>query len=188
MEDNPELNAFRRQWREEVIRRSKTGSTSKQQQHSSVQNAVSESSSHLEHLPPKHEAAGRKDDGEEDFGQDYGEFVQRTESLTLRTADEDTFQRLPQTEPRSALEHFEKAVEKEAEGSLGDSLAHYRKAYRVGALFIWKISLTIILIWIVFSVGRRNRSEISQEALFCQANRGSNYKIIGARKRENRRN
>ena len=35
-------------------------------------------------------------------------------------------------EPRSALDHYELAVERESEGSLGDSLNHYRKAYRVG--------------------------------------------------------
>ncbi|CAK7274690.1 hypothetical protein SEPCBS119000_006301 [Sporothrix epigloea] len=34
-------------------------------------------------------------------------------------------------EPRSALEHYEKAVEKEALGSLGDSVKHYRTAFRM---------------------------------------------------------
>lgn len=37
-----------------------------------------------------------------------------------------------ETEPSSALEHYERAVEKENSGSLGDSLLHYRKAFRVG--------------------------------------------------------
>ncbi|EED23483.1 F-box protein (Pof7), putative [Talaromyces stipitatus ATCC 10500] len=134
MEESPELNAFRRQWREEVTRRNQTTATPRQRQPTS-QNLSSTANSHLDHLPPtKHEAADRKDEvEEEDFGRDYGEFVQRTEALTLRSADEDSFQRVPQKEPRSALEHFEKAVEKEAEGSLGDSLAHYRKAYRLDA-------------------------------------------------------
>jgi F-box protein 9 len=35
-------------------------------------------------------------------------------------------------EPRSALEHYEKAVERESQGSLGDSLNLYRKAFKVG--------------------------------------------------------
>ena len=39
----------------------------------------------------------------------------------------------PSTEPRSALEHYEKAVERESQGSLGDSLALYRKAFKVTA-------------------------------------------------------
>ncbi|KIW00930.1 hypothetical protein, variant [Verruconis gallopava] len=34
-------------------------------------------------------------------------------------------------EPRTALEHYEKAVEKEGQGSLGDSLSLYRKAFRM---------------------------------------------------------
>jgi F-box protein 9 len=34
------------------------------------------------------------------------------------------------------LEHFERAVEKEAAGKLGDSLQHYRKAYRVSVTMV----------------------------------------------------
>lgn len=34
-------------------------------------------------------------------------------------------------EPQSALEHYEKAVERETAGNLGDSLDLYRKAFRV---------------------------------------------------------
>lgn len=34
-------------------------------------------------------------------------------------------------EPRSALEHYEKAVERESQGSLGDSVSLYRRAFRV---------------------------------------------------------
>lgn len=33
--------------------------------------------------------------------------------------------------PESALEHYERAVEKETQGSLGESLSLYRKAFRV---------------------------------------------------------
>ncbi|KAL1970133.1 hypothetical protein VTN77DRAFT_6538 [Rasamsonia byssochlamydoides] len=129
MEDNAELESFRRQWREEVSRRTKAASTSKPPSQPSVSSSARE-----EHFPPtRHEVADRKEDAyEEDFGQhNYGEFVQQVGQLSLQTADEDTFQRAPQREPRSALEHFEKAVQKEAEGNLGDSLSHYRKAYRL---------------------------------------------------------
>jgi F-box protein 9 len=34
-------------------------------------------------------------------------------------------------EPQSALEHYERAVEQESQGKLGESLGHYRKAFRV---------------------------------------------------------
>ncbi|KAL1982179.1 hypothetical protein VTN96DRAFT_1659 [Rasamsonia emersonii] len=129
MEDNAELESFRRQWREEVSRRTKAASTSQPPSQPSVA-----SSAEQERVPPtRHEAANRKEDAyEEDFAHHgYGEFVQQVEQLTLQTVDDDTFQRAPQREPRSALEHFEKAVQKEAEGNLGDSLNHYRKAYRL---------------------------------------------------------
>lgn len=130
MEENPELNAFRRQWREEVSRRNKPTFTAPRP---AQQTTAAESGLRPVPEPPiRHEVPDRKDDDvEEDLGRDYGEFVTRAEQLTLRAADEDGFQRLPQKEPQSALEHFEKAVEREAEGNLGDSLAHYRKAYRV---------------------------------------------------------
>lgn len=59
------------------------------------------------------------------------EIVEKTASLNLSNADDDVFRKEPQKEPSSALEHFEKAVEKEEQGSLGDSLSLYRKAYRV---------------------------------------------------------
>ena len=45
-------------------------------------------------------------------------------------------QRASIDEPISALEHYERAVEKETQGSLGDSLKLYRRAYRV----IWHLA------------------------------------------------
>lgn len=39
-------------------------------------------------------------------------------------------------EPISALEHYEKAVEKESEGRLGDSLSLYRRAFKVSTHWI----------------------------------------------------
>jgi F-box protein 9 len=75
--------------------------------------------------------------------------IQRTETLSLRQvddtadanavvgdADDDEFtpkRAAAVAEPVSALEHFESAVEKERQGKLGDSLSHYRKAYRLDA-------------------------------------------------------
>lgn len=36
-------------------------------------------------------------------------------------------------EPKSALEHYEKAIEREDQGNLGDSLKLYRQAFRVSS-------------------------------------------------------
>ncbi len=45
-------------------------------------------------------------------------------------------------EPQSALEHYEKAVERETAGNLGDSLDLYRKAFRVSyALYILPVPM-----------------------------------------------
>lgn len=60
--------------------------------------------------------------------------IQRIEGLSTRHVDDDDFSaRGSSKEPKSALEHFERAVEKESQGNLGDSLSHYRKAYRLDA-------------------------------------------------------
>lgn len=132
MADNAELESFRRQWREEVARRTRQRPGAKPEKKPSVPPEAQE------RFPPtRHEASERKEEEEEEEGDGAGrhnqaELVQNVEQLTLGVTDEDAFHRKePLEEPSSALEHFERAVQKEAEGSLGDSLQHYRKAYRV---------------------------------------------------------
>ncbi|CAG7925371.1 unnamed protein product [Penicillium olsonii] len=126
MEDNAELESFRRQWREEVTRRSKpkTGTPP----------APTPTAPPLSRLPPtRHEAAHRNEVEEEGpplASFDPDELAQQVGELSVQPAEED-FSRREAVEPTSALEHFERAVEKEAEGNLGDSLTHYRKAYRL---------------------------------------------------------
>ncbi|RAK96321.1 putative F-box protein (Pof7) [Aspergillus ibericus CBS 121593] len=132
MEDNAELETFRRQWREEVSRRTKPSKP--EPAHPKLSRSSAAPSSHFP--PTRHEASERKDE-EEDGGAtsvDHGEIVHGVGHLSLGVSDEDAFHsRVPRSEPKSALEHFERAVEREAEGSLGDSLHHYRKAYRLDA-------------------------------------------------------
>lgn len=134
MGDNAELESFRRQWREEVARRARKGTGPKP---TTKSKPSASSDPWQERFPPtRHEASERKEEQEEDeegSGQyDQSGIVQQVGQLSLNEADEDAFhRRVPQKEPSSALEHFERAVQKEAEGNLGDSLQHYRKAYRV---------------------------------------------------------
>lgn len=60
--------------------------------------------------------------------------IQHIEGLSIRHVDDDDFMvKASSSEPKSALEHFERAVEKEGQGNLGESLSHYRKAYRLDA-------------------------------------------------------
>lgn len=145
MADNAELESFRREWREEVARRSKPKDRPAPQ--STAQSTTSAPPSKVpapQKLPAFNEGAHRKDPGEadgeeEDEGPPPGSFdpdrlAQKVGELSVKAPEkeeEDVFTRRAQEEPNSALEHFERAVEKEAAGNLGDSLQHYRKAYRL---------------------------------------------------------
>jgi F-box protein 9 len=134
MEDNAELESFRRQWREEVARRTKQNKPSPSQSKPSASTTTRPPTT--QQFPPTHhEASQRKgeDDGDGAAATlDQGEIIQGVSQLSLHPPDDDAFNnQVPRKEPKSALEHFERAVEKEAEGNLGDSLQLYRKAYRV---------------------------------------------------------
>lgn len=141
MEDNAELESFRREWREEVARRSKPGAAPRAApraaHHAARSSAVPVPPP--TRLPPAHHAAADRKDREEEgpppTSFDPEELAQQVGQLSVAPEKEDEeqdgFTRLEVKEPNSALEHFERAVEKEAAGNLGDSLQHYRKAYRV---------------------------------------------------------
>lgn len=137
MEDNAELESFRREWREEVARRSKPRAAPQAARAPSA--APANGPAAVPRLPPTHHhaAADRKDleeEGPPPASFDPEELAQQVGQLSVapeEAAEEDGFTRRAVKEPNSALEHFERAVEKEAAGKLGDSLQHYRKAYRV---------------------------------------------------------
>ena len=57
--------------------------------------------------------------------------TERLSNLNVGDADADEFSKLSQAEPTTALEHYERAVEKEGQGKLGDSLSHYRRAFKL---------------------------------------------------------
>ncbi|KAJ5151263.1 uncharacterized protein N7482_010515 [Penicillium canariense] len=135
MDDNAELESFRRQWREEVARRSKpTASDDAAPSITSPTRSLA-----TRHPPTRHVASERKDleeEGPAPASFDPEELAQQVGELSVapeEDEEEDAFTRRAQLEPNSALEHFERAVEKEAAGNLGDSLQHYRKAYRLDA-------------------------------------------------------
>ncbi|KAM3086063.1 hypothetical protein ACMFMG_000199 [Clarireedia jacksonii] len=132
-ESNPELESFRQKWREEVIAKSRTGGSNTGQD-GRGSNAGPSKSSRKPQFAPKPVAdkatksTGDNDDSIEpqasqhfdklsgdDEAQEVGGYVNKSISK----------------EPRSALEHYEKAVERETQGSLGDSLDLYRKAFRL---------------------------------------------------------
>lgn len=89
--------------------------------------------------PTRHPAADIKDESDHYSDAERPEdgtsaLIQHVEGLHVGHVDDDDFTaRGSSREPKSALEHYERAVEKESQGNLGDSLSHYRKAYRLDA-------------------------------------------------------
>lgn len=128
---NPELEHFREQWRAEVRARNTTSSTLQQQGSVPI---YPESSRDPVSRPPgsTHLSAGKPKVADTD--EDYVE---------ARTFDDpEPVQPKKQAEqqgqePVTALDHYECAVEKETQGSLGDSLMLYRKAFRVRITTFW---------------------------------------------------
>jgi len=124
-EQNPELEAFRRQWREEVSAKTQEGSKS----------TAGPSKSSRRPPPVTRSSTRRLSKAAEEEEEDHGE-IQTFPGLdaprNLEAKDGESSQG-GDREPESALEHYEKAVERENEGNLGDSLNLYRKAFRVSS-------------------------------------------------------
>ncbi|KIX05936.1 uncharacterized protein Z518_03910 [Rhinocladiella mackenziei CBS 650.93] len=139
------LEQFRQRWKEEVSARSRK-SDKKSSEPKSPEKTRRPSDARPErpiHRPPiPHPAANIKDDSDHYSDADHAggsssSVVQRIEGLGIRhdgdDDDNDFTPKSSSSEPRSALEHFERAIEKESQGNLGDSLSHYRKAYKLDA-------------------------------------------------------
>ncbi|KLJ09311.1 hypothetical protein EMPG_15267 [Blastomyces silverae] len=140
MEPNTdELESFRRQWREEVTARARGTATSQPKPRQTAYPLPTDSSTHK--IPPRHPAADQVIDEEEEVlaaggvsaPHKHEELVEQTRTLHVTSGDDDVFHRHPEKPPTSALEHFEAAARKEAQGNLGSSLDLYRKAYRLDA-------------------------------------------------------
>lgn len=131
-ENNADLEIFRKQWQEEVTARStaKAQTTTSIKPHSSHERP--DKSKVKAALPPS------------TVSSEEAELVDGIRTQAYHDLDDkDDLRRLgvegskhPQSsqtskEPQSALEHYEKAIEREDQGNLGDSLNLYRKAYRV---------------------------------------------------------
>lgn len=128
-----ELEAFRQRWREEVSARSK------KPEHTSDRSRNEPREQKRKEQLPTSSAAGslttirRRDPAEQSEDvepQAYHDLPDKEEHLRLGAEGQD-HDRTPSSEPSSALEHYEHAVERETQGQLGDSIKHYRKAFRV---------------------------------------------------------
>lgn len=132
---NPELESFRRQWQEEVSSRSRGKQASNKSKPLRLEARTYDKGGRAGHrviVPPSGEKPGDDDDHIEDLDVRAYHDVHGNEDGRILGDQESTAGEVnSNSEPQSALEHYEKAVERETQGNLGDSLTLYRKAYRV---------------------------------------------------------
>ena len=139
MSSNPseELENFRKQWKEEVTARAK-GTSGKHERSAHPldheRSAAGRGEPSKSSEPPQYsgldEAKVSREENEETSGDverhTYHDLEYRDEGRRLGSEGE-------ASHPSSALEHYERAVEREEQGNLGDSVSLYRKAYRLDA-------------------------------------------------------
>lgn len=134
-----ELEAFRQKWRDEVSARNKkpgeparrdAGQPKKERQKSDAAKPTA--------LAGPSTARRREDYSEELEPKAYHDLPDKEEQLRLGVEGQDHDRNLFK-EPSSALEHYERAVEKETQGNLSESMRHYRKAFKVRPLSIFSV-------------------------------------------------
>lgn len=129
-QNEAELEQFRKQWKAEVSARARSKPTGPAQldgagPSSSKQVTLKSGGPPLEHSGrPIHQGH------DEVAPLSYHDLEERE---TGRKIADDSYGQSSRQEPQTALEHYEKAVEKEGQGSLGDSVSLYRKAFRLDA-------------------------------------------------------
>lgn len=129
-----ELERFRQQWQEEVSARSKRATSASKATRPARPSHRTSGKTGLERAsgPAFHKPFRDTEDADDSGHHDHHILENKDEARKLGEAGGGIYPG-NQREPSSALEHYERAVEREAEGSLGDSMNHYRKAYRLDA-------------------------------------------------------
>jgi F-box protein 9 len=120
-----ELEKFRRQWREEVS--AKRGNRTKAE---ATQATSSKSGKQPQTQPPTAKRRSSQYDGSDDPVPNY-HLDSKERETGRKLGDEDYGSANQRPDPKTALEHYEKAVEKEGQGAMGDSVSLYRKAFRM---------------------------------------------------------
>ncbi|KJX93116.1 f-box domain-containing protein [Zymoseptoria brevis] len=129
-ETEAELEAFRQQWRQEVLARNKkSGESSAKAQDAGSNTKTRQESSRLNVIGAS-TARRREDYSEAIEPRTYHDLPDKEEQLKLGIEGQD-HDRNVNKEPSNALEHYERAVEKETQGNLGESMRHYRKAFKL---------------------------------------------------------
>ena len=121
---NTELESFRQKWLSDLQTRDEhAGSVAGPS--NSQQAAQAQRSGRPPVSSPTKKPAHLDDDHDSFQGQSFDEPPAPTGHTLAGPSKE------PQKELVSALDHFEEAMEREAQGNMGESLKHYRKAYKV---------------------------------------------------------
>jgi F-box protein 9 len=131
-----ELEAFRQRWRQEVTTRAKTQTrpsdrTSEPSQSGPGRPALVKQPSNVGPSRPTGPSSTRPDQSE--LLVNYHDLPDREEHLKLGNDAERPKATEHKKEPRTALEHYERAVEREGSGKMGDSVMLYRKAFKMDA-------------------------------------------------------
>ncbi|PIA92426.1 F-box protein pof7 [Cercospora beticola] len=129
-ETEAELEAFRQQWREEVSARNKQSKAGP-----SRPNPVDTTKSKQTPAGPSQPVASGSALRNERFHEEtapkaYHDLPDKEEQLRLGEEGQELSRNVV-AEPTSALEHYERAVEKETQGHLSESMRHYRKAFKL---------------------------------------------------------
>lgn len=137
-----ELESFRRQWREDLAKKGKASA-------SAAATKTSQASSSRTQAPrgsapdvPSHARGLSVEEDDIAAPHEYSDLGDKQHGRRLDETGPPKHD--SNQEPSTALEHYEKAVEKEGIGSLGDSVNLYRKAYRVSSKFPSLLSLHIL--------------------------------------------
>ena len=129
-----ELERFRREWREEVSKKAKDQPETVSQRQPRQAAGSSSDKRHVTKKPEpltilRHSERQIHDGGSEIEPKTYHDLEEKITGRRL--TNEPLSPIASEKEPSTALEHYEKAVEKEGQGSLGDSVSLYRKAFRL---------------------------------------------------------
>lgn len=130
--NNPDLESFRQKWQDEVNARSKSHAPRYRGHEAQAQpekvvvskpvNALPPSEVHEQEVEPSPGISAQANHDLEDKDDARRLGIDGSRDVPGDQAAE---------EPKSALEYYEKATERENQGKLGDSVDLYRKAFRV---------------------------------------------------------
>ncbi|KAI8939731.1 hypothetical protein NX059_003477 [Plenodomus lindquistii] len=131
-----ELESFRRQWREEVTARAQGKPSTASSSAKATLTPTPTSSKPRGHVPHPapltHTRQRSVEETDEVAPHVYQDLGEKQHGRMLDETSAQTAGALQaHQDPTSALDHYEKAVEKETQGSLGDSVNLYRKAFRL---------------------------------------------------------